>query len=75
MLFDGTIDLLLYLKTGFKYKTRILKFSIYTKLWTVPYRTRRGLTLQLSQIKRITIINQAMLFFILAPRFFSMTHF
>jgi hypothetical protein len=28
------------LKTGFKYKTRILKFSIYTKLWTVlcnPY--------------------------------------
>uniref|UniRef100_UPI003563A7B1 acyltransferase family protein n=1 Tax=Bacteroides finegoldii TaxID=338188 RepID=UPI003563A7B1 len=26
----------LYLKTGFKYKTRILKFSIYTKLWTVP---------------------------------------
>ena len=27
---------LLYLKTGFKYKTRILKFSIYTKLWTVP---------------------------------------
>ena len=29
-------NLLLYLKTGFKYKTRILKFSIYTKLWTVP---------------------------------------
>ncbi|WP_229035667.1 hypothetical protein, partial [Bacteroides faecis] len=26
----------LYLKTGFKYKTRILKFSIYTKWWTVP---------------------------------------
>jgi hypothetical protein len=24
------------LKTGFKYKTRILKFSIYTKWWTVP---------------------------------------
>ena len=29
-------NLLLYLKTGFKYKTRILKFSIYTKSWTVP---------------------------------------
>ena len=28
-------------KTGLKHKTRILKFSIYTKEWTVPYLHKR----------------------------------